>query len=65
MKVPVFLHVAIVDAFPAEADARLELDTGEAYLGRWRMPTPEQPEVHVFSDDATARDLERAGWVIT
>lgn len=63
MKRPATIHVALVSAYPTEADARQELDTGEAYLGIWRCPTPERPEVHVFSDDVTAADLDREGWM--
>jgi hypothetical protein len=31
------------------------------YLGVWHAPTREQPEIHVFSDDVTADELD-AGW---
>lgn len=60
-----YLHVVDVKAYPDVADARRRLvnvpDT-TAYLGRWISPEPNRTELHVFSDEATVRDLKRAGW---
>jgi hypothetical protein len=62
VKRAVTLHLALVSAHPAEADARQELDTDAPYLGRWIAPLPVRAEVYVFADDTTATDLEREGW---
>ena len=54
------------DICPTEAEARLDLPPdfeGAAYLGRWHMPLQQRTLAHVFSDEVTAADLERAGWV--
>lgn len=60
--------VALVDAYPTEAEARDALNTElavgmelGAYLGIWRMPTPEAPAVHLFTD-ASEDWLVCSGW---
>jgi hypothetical protein len=69
------IHVALVSAYPAEAQARAALAdpanyapeyarhaaSDAPYLGVWRMPVPERTRVHVFAD-TTAEDLEAIGW---
>jgi hypothetical protein len=60
------IHAALVSAYPTEADARrglVGMPDDMPYLGLWHAPTPERPEVHVFSDDTDADDLLRAGWI--
>jgi hypothetical protein len=58
------LYVALVSAYPTEADARPAIDEmpdGTPYLGTWRAPWPDAALVHMFSH-ASAEQLERAGW---
>jgi hypothetical protein len=69
------IHVALVSAYPTEAEARAALadpanyapeyarhEASDApYLGVWRMPLPEQTRVHVFAD-ITAEELAATGW---
>lgn len=69
------IHVALVSAYPTEAEGRAALAdpsnyapeyarfaaSNAPYLGIWRMPVPERTTVHVFTD-AAAEDLEAAGW---
>lgn len=60
------IYVALVSAYPTEADARGALGMVPAdtpYLGLWHAPTPDRPEVHVFSEEVDADDLTRAGWI--
>jgi hypothetical protein len=60
------IHAALTSAYPTEADARRALvgmPDDCPYLGVWHAPTCERPEVHVFSDDADADELARAGWI--
>lgn len=61
------IHVALVSAYPTEADARTQIVAGlqpledTPYLGIWTMPLPYGGRVHVFADE-TADRLEAAGW---
>lgn len=60
-----FIHVALISAYPTEADARRTLGVPDdmPYLGEWVAPSFERPEVHAFSDDGDVDDLQRAGWI--
>jgi hypothetical protein len=59
------IHVALVGAFPTEAEARDELSCGlgdlPTYRGIWRLPEPYGGIVHVFTD-VEPRQLVTAGW---
>lgn len=57
------IHVALVSAYPTEAEARaaFEGSTLGAYRGTWVHPTPERPIVHVFTD-RTDEELEASGY---
>lgn len=60
------VHVALVAAYPTEAEARDELTCGlgdtPTYRGTWQLPELYGTSVvHVFTDNAPAR-LEAAGW---
>lgn len=62
------IHVALVSAYPTEAEARAAIVAGlqpltsdTPYLGIWTMPPPYGGRVHVFADE-TAERLEDAGW---
>lgn len=70
------IHVALVDAYPTEADARAALSdennyapgyrafagSDAPYLGIWRTAQPYRAVVHVFTDH-TAEQLTAIGWV--
>jgi len=59
------VHAALIEAYPTEEDARRALVTMSAsatYLGVWRAPTPELPEVHVFAEGYNHADMLAAGW---
>jgi hypothetical protein len=69
------IHVALVSAYPTEAEARAALSDGNnyapgyrafagsdaPYLGVWRLAEPYGAEVHVFTALA-ADQLEAHGW---
>ena len=65
------IHIALVSAYPTEAEARKAVSVGlvmgglagpvPAYRGIWIHPTPEQPLVHVFAEDGD-EVLASRGW---
>jgi hypothetical protein len=38
------------------------MSASATYLGVWRAPTPELPEVHVFAEGYNHADMLAAGW---
>lgn len=57
------IFVALVDAYPTEADARSAPDAPDApYLGVWTMPHPDAEPVHVFGPEAAIAMLKDYGW---
>lgn len=57
------IHLALVDAYPTETDARTddEVPDGAAYHGVWRVPQPYGGIVHVFGE-ISVENLEQRGW---
>jgi hypothetical protein len=65
------IHVALVSAYPSEAEARAAVGTDLTHLaatgtdvpyrGIWSLPSYERTLVHVFTAD-TADELLAAGW---
>jgi hypothetical protein len=63
------IHVALVSAYPTEAEARESVgripsplaDADAPYLGVWLTPVPYRSAVHVFGV-RTTEEFEAAGW---
>lgn len=57
------IHVALVSAYPTEAEARAAFTppTEAPYRGIWRVPEPYGGRVHMFAEE-TPDQLHDAGW---